>query len=171
MDNFYERKEIYFLQKVFLIVSLIGFSLFAGAKTMQNIAVTGVITDDVGISVPGVNVVVKGTTIGVTSDADGKYAINVPNREAVLVFSYVGFATQEKIVGNQTVINVVLNEDTQLIDEVVVVGYGVQKRATITGSVASIKGAELIKSPVTNASNALIGRIPGVIAYQRSGLP
>ena len=142
-----------------------------GLNSFQTITITGVITDNTGEPLMGVNVVLKGTTTGVVSEVDGKYSINVPNNNAVLVFSYVGFVPQEQVIGNRTTLNIILIEDMAMMEEVVVVGYGVQRRATITGAVASVKGEVLNMIPVTNASNALTGRIPGVIAFQRSGEP
>ena len=118
----------------------------------------------------GVNVSVKGTTIGIITDMDGNYALEVP-ANSTLVFSYIGYRSQEIPVGNQTSVNVTLIEDTQKIDEVVVVGYGVQKKVTVTGSVASLKGEELKASPTTNLTNGMVGRMPGVIGFQRSDEP
>ena len=112
-----------------------------------------------------------GTTTGTVTDIDGDYELQVPGNDAVLEFSYIGYTSVEVLVGNQTVINQTLTEDVQLIDEVVVVGYGVQRKETATGSVTSVKGDDLIKSPVTNLSNAIAGRMPGVITLQRSGEP
>lgn len=137
----------------------------------QGITVTGAIIDASGEPMPGVNVTVKGTTTGVVTDVNGKYSVNVPNKGAVLVFSFIGYTTQEITIENQTVVNVTLNEDTQEIEEVVVVGYGTTKKATVSGSISTLKGEEMANSPVTNASNALAGRIPGLVAYQRSGEP
>ena len=92
----------------------------------QGIIITGTV-DDAGLPLPGVNVTVKGTTIGVMTDTDGKYSITIPNENVVLMFSFVGFISREITVGNQRTINVTLDEDTRLLEEVVVVGYGTQK--------------------------------------------
>ena len=148
-------------------------SLFALCTTLvfaQQKTIKGIVVDATGEPLIGVNVSVKGTTIGVITDIDGKYTLEVPTN-ATLVFSYIGYRTQEHSVGNQTTINITLQEDTQNIDEVVVVGYGVQKKETVTGSVSTLKGDDLVKSPVANLSNAIAGKMSGVVTYQRSGEP
>ena len=94
-----------------------------------------------------------------------------PNKNSVVVFSFIGFRSQEITIGNQSVIRVKLVEDTQKLEEVVVVGYGTQKKVTVTGAVASVTGEELRTSPTTNLSNGMIGRMPGVIGFQRSDEP
>lgn len=148
-------------------------SLFALCTTLvfaQQKTIKGIVVDATGEPLIGVNVSVKGTTIGIITDIDGKYTLEVPTN-ATLVFSYIGYRTQEHSVGNQTTINITLQEDTQNIDEVVVVGYGVQKKETVTGSVSTLKGDDLVKSPVANLSNAIAGKMSGVVTYQRSGEP
>ncbi len=120
---------------------------------------------------PGVSVVIKGTTKGTTTDADGAYSIVVPDNQSVLVFSIVGFESQEVIVGNRSTVDVAMKADIKSLGEVIVVGYGVQKKETVTGSVVSVKGSELVKSPAVNLSNSLAGRLPGVVAVNRSGEP
>lgn len=137
----------------------------------QSIPVKGTVIDAAGEPLIGVNVSIKGTTIGTISDLDGKYALQAPNANSVVVFSFIGYKTQETAVGSKTVIDMTLQEDNQLIDEVVVVGYGVQKKVTVTGSVASVSGDELKASPTTNLSNSMVGRMPGVIGFQRSDEP
>nr|WP_240163904.1 TonB-dependent receptor [Spirosoma taeanense] len=132
---------------------------------------TGRVIDDQGQALPGVSVVVKGTTTGSVTDGTGNYSLTVPNRTATLVFSYIGFITQEIPVNNQATINLTLATDTKSLSEVVVVGYGTQKKETVTGSVVAVKGADLVKSPTTNLSNSLAGRLPGVTAVNRSGEP
>ena len=148
-------------------------SLFALCTTLvfaQQKTIKGIVVDATGEPLIGVNVSVKGTTIGIITDIDVKYTLEVPTN-ATLVFSYIGYRTQEHSVGNQTTINITLQEDTQNIDEVVVVGYGVQKKETVTGSVSTLKGDDLVKSPVANLSNAIAGKMSGVVTYQRSGEP
>ena len=153
---------------MFLLVGM--FFIHAGALA-QSISVSGTITDVEDLPVPGVNIMVKGTLTGTASDANGRYTISVPNSDAVLVFSSIGFASQEIAVGNRTSINVTLLEDASQLEEVVVVGYGVQKKETVTGAVSSVKGDEMLKSPATNLSHAIVGRMSGVVTYQRSGEP
>ena len=128
---------------------------------LQGIAVTGTVTDETGEGLPGVNVSVQGTLIGVITDTNGKYSITVPSTDAVLVFSFVGFATQEFRVGSQTVVDIVLVEDSRQIEEVVVVGYGTQKRSNITGSVTSVK-PEAYRDMGLGVTNVLQGRVAGV---------
>ncbi|MDR2232633.1 MAG: TonB-dependent receptor [Tannerella sp.] len=137
----------------------------------QTITITGIVTDNNGETLPGVNVLIKGTTIGVITDAGGHYSINVPNENVVLSFSYIGFISQDIAVGNSRNINVNLIEDIQAMDEVVVVGYGTQRKSTLTGSVSSIKSEQIAVSPVGNITNSLTGKLPGLITIQSSGLP
>jgi TonB-linked SusC/RagA family outer membrane protein len=147
--------------------------LFTEVKTtsIQGVQVTGRVIDDSGAAVPGVNVVEKGTTNGTASDADGRYSLLVSSGDAVLVFSFIGFTTQEVNVNNQSSIDVTLPADTKTLQEVVVVGYGEQKKATITGAVTSVKSDVITQAPVTNLSNALAGRLPGTVFINRSGEP
>ena len=138
----------------------------------QDTTVTGRITSEENPEgLPGVNVLVKGSGTGTITDINGNYSIKVPSGETILVFSSIGFASEEMVVGNQDVINLVMLPDIQSLQEVVVIGYGEQKRETITGSVANIEGEEITKSPVPNVSSALAGRLPGLVVNQRSGEP
>ena len=141
------------------------------SETMQGVTVTGTVNDAQGDPMPGVNVVIKGTTIGVTSDFNGRYSINLPNQDAVLMFSFIGYRTEEVAVGNRTVIDVIMEEAAQEIEEVVVVGYGVQKRTHLTGSVSQIGSQELLKAPMQNVSNLITGKLVGVTSIQRTGRP
>lgn len=134
------------------------------------IQVSGKVADDAGAGIPGVNIIEKGTTNGATTDADGRFSLLV-NETATLVFSFIGYTTQEVPVDNRTEINVTLVPDTRTLQEVVVVGYGEQKKVTVTGAVVAVKGDELKKSPAVNLSNSIAGRMPGVIAMQPSGEP
>lgn len=145
-------------------------SLIAAA-TFQGVQVSGVVRDDTGAPVPGVNVIEKGTTNGTATDVDGRYSLQVAGEDAVLVFSFIGYMTQEVTVAGRSSIEVSMEPDTQTLEEVVVVGYGEQKKATVTGSVTSVKNEEIVQSPVTNLSNALVGRLPGVVFVNRSGEP
>lgn len=133
--------------------------------------VEGVIKDETGAPLPGVNIIEKGTTNGTTSDADGKYVISVTDENATLVFSFIGYQTQEMAVGNRSIIDVSMTADVKALQEVVVVGYGEQNKHTVTGSVTSVQGADLVKSPAIDLSNSLAGRMPGVSAVQGSGEP
>lgn len=129
----------------------------------QGIAVNGIVTDENGDPMPGVNVTVKGTTTGGVTDVNGKYSITVSDRNTVLVFSFIGYKTQEFIIGAQTEINVILEEDTRQIEEVVVVGYGTVQRKNFTGSVSTINVANspIAMSPRTNVMDMLRGSVTG----------
>ena len=140
-------------------------------NSQQQKTVSGKVTDSSGAGLPGVSVVVKGTTTGVITDMDGKYTLAKVPENATIQFSFVGMKTQEIAVVGKTSIDVKLFEDAIGLEEVVAVGYGVQKKETLTGSVTSVKGGELVKSPVTSLSNTISGRLPGVIAVSRSGEP
>jgi TonB-dependent SusC/RagA subfamily outer membrane receptor len=141
------------------------------AMRQQGIIISGMVNDETGESIPGVNVTVKGTLIGVVTGIDGRYSITVSNADAVLVFSFVGFVTQEIAVGDQRAINVTLNEDSRQIEEVVVVGYGVQKKVNVIGSISQITSDNLDGRATPLLSNALAGQMPGVTVIQRSGRP
>jgi TonB-linked SusC/RagA family outer membrane protein len=136
---------------------------------LQDIIVKGKVTDAKG-PIPGVSVKLKGGTATTVTDGSGNFSIKVPE-DATLVFTYVGYVDQEIQVKNQTSINVRLTETNQNLSEVIVVGYGTQKKAVVSGAVASVKGTELAKSSSVNLTNSLAGRLPGVTALQSSGEP
>lgn len=141
-------------------------------SAQQQIKVSGKITDSsTKESIPGVNVVVKGTMNGVVTDMDGNYTISVPDRTTTLIFSFVGYNSQELVVGDKSSINVSLVSSMTDLDEVVVVGYGTQKRANVVGAVASVSGDKLQAIPAMNVSNALSGLIPGMTVIQTTGEP
>jgi TonB-dependent starch-binding outer membrane protein SusC len=140
-------------------------------EAQQQKSVSGKVTDSTGASLPGVSVVVKETTKGVITDMNGKYTISNVPENATLQFSFVGMKTQEIVVGNRSTINAMLTEETVGIDEVVAIGYGTQRKVTLTGSVAKISSSEILKIPTTNVTNALAGLLPGVIAQNISGEP
>ncbi|WP_159523589.1 TonB-dependent receptor [Sunxiuqinia indica] len=139
--------------------------------SQQPKSVSGNVTDDSGKPLPGVTVVVKGTTTGTITDFDGNYTIDKVPANATLVFSFVGMRTQEIEVGNQSVINITLAEEAIGIDEVVAVGYGTQKKVNLTGAVGNVQMDDLENRPLTNSSSALQGKIAGVYALQKSGKP
>jgi len=142
-----------------------------GASSQQTKVLTGVVTDSSGEPVIGANVFVKGTTNGTITDIDGKYTLSDVPENAILVFSFIGMETEEMRPGNKTTLTVVLRESAIGLDEVVAIGYGTAKKVTVTGSVTSVKGDDIIKAPVTNASNALVGHLPGLSSTQLSGEP
>ena len=131
----------------------------------------GIITDDKGSPLSNVSVTEKGTITGVMTGADGTFSIDVQNAKSVLVISYVGFQTKEITVGNTKDFNIQLIPELSNLDEVVVVGYGTQKRTSLTASVATIKGSDMAAQPVANISNSIGGRVAGVIFTQGSGEP
>ncbi len=157
--------------KSFKSLFVLLFFLLCAFTAVAQKTVKGTVSDVAGEPLIGVNVVVKGTTTGTITDVDGNYSLEVPGNNAVLLFSYIGYSSVEVAVGEQTVINQTLSEDTRVIDELIVVGYGVQKKVTVTGSVASVSGSELKASPTTNLSNGMLGRLPGVIGFTREGEP
>ncbi|MEX2513292.1 MAG: TonB-dependent receptor [Cyclobacteriaceae bacterium] len=157
----------------FSCMGIIGQLLLVGVSYANNelIDVSGTVTSSVGENIPGVSILVKGTFIGTVTDIDGKYSLNVPNEDDILVFSSIGFLTQEVPLNGRAVIDIVMAEDVQGLDEVVVVGYGTQKKVNVIGSVTTIGNEELTAAPVSTISNALAGRLPGAIVQQRSGEP
>ena len=134
--------------------------------------VTGVVRTESGETVIGANVLVKGTSIGAITDIEGRYSLEVPNAQnAVLVFSYIGLQSQEIKVGNSTEITVTLKADNELLEEVVVVGYGTQKKVNLTGSVETVGSDRIANKPVTSIVSALTGEAAGVTVTQSSGQP
>ena len=147
------------------------FVIFSGAQLFAQ-KVTGVVVDDTSIPIPGVNVVVKGTTNGVITDNDGNYSITPGDlAKDFLSFSFIGFETKEVKINGQNVINVQLISSTLEIEEVVAIGYGVVKKRDVTGSVASVTGKQIAAIPVSNVAQALQGRLPGVNVSSQDGRP
>lgn len=139
----------------------------------QSRTITGtVVSADDNFGIPGVNIVIKGTTTGAVTDFDGKYSIKVNSSSDVLVFSYIGYATQEVTVGNQSTINVTMKPDVAALDEIIVVGFGTQKKETLTGSVTQVKGEDMVKGKGTSsAALALQGEVPGLVVTRNSSRP
>jgi TonB-linked SusC/RagA family outer membrane protein len=156
--------------KKLLLVSLC-FLLFIGQSYAQSRTITGTVTaKDDGGPMPGVNVVVKGTTLGVTTGADGKYSINVPEANKTLVFSFVSYTTQQMTIGNNSVINVILEQNSKQLGEVVVTAVGITREAKSLGySVGVVKGDDLTKARETNVVNSLAGKVAGVRVTSTSG--
>lgn len=142
----------------------------ADDTTKDRKRVSGVIVDNQGIPVIGANVVEKGTANGTITDIDGKFTLEVSGN-ATLQVSYIGYNTQELSVSGKTDFSVKLGEDTQALDEVVVVGYGTQKKVNLTGAVQSISSQDLTKRNLSSSSQALQGLIPGMVVTQSSGAP
>ncbi|MBB2145594.1 SusC/RagA family TonB-linked outer membrane protein [Pedobacter sp. LMG 31464] len=151
------------MKKIFTKFSVLTFfCLFLlNAASAQNVTVKGVVKDDTGVTVPSASVIIKGTTNGVQTDANGNYSIIAP-ANGTLVFTYIGFVTQEIAINNRTTINVDLKTSANDLQQVVVVGYGTQKKVDVTGSISSVKGADIEKFAVTNPISALQGKVPGM---------
>ncbi|AWW31602.1 SusC/RagA family TonB-linked outer membrane protein [Echinicola strongylocentroti] len=138
--------------------------------TIDEIELVGAVTDEGGNPLPGVAIVEKGTTNGTVTDLDGKYSISV-QEGSELVVSYVGYKSQTVQVGSSSQLDIVLEEDLGDLEEVVVVGYGTQKKSTLTGSVTDLKADKLAKNPTTNVKGLLVGQVPGLVTNQNPGLP
>ncbi|MDR1526098.1 MAG: TonB-dependent receptor [Dysgonamonadaceae bacterium] len=156
-----------FKSKTGLLCLFLWFPVFSFA---QSIPITGVVTDERGETLPGVTISVPGTTNGTISDRDGNYRVDAP-ANGKLAFSYIGYLTQTVNVNGRQVIHVTLKEDTQSIEEVVVVGYGTMKKSDLTGAVSSIKSEAIQKSIPTSIDQVLQGRAAGVQVQQNSGMP
>lgn len=163
-----------------LLLTLSAFNVYASQKSHVLISgvsqsdqgdrkITGVVVDATNEPIIGANVVVKGTTIGVITDVDGKFTLDVPAK-ATLQISFIGYISQELKISNKESFSIQLVEDSQALEEVVVVGFGTQKKASVVGAVQTINAKEL-KIPSSNLSNAFAGRIAGVTSFQRSGEP
>ncbi|QHT71970.1 TonB-dependent receptor [Rhodocytophaga rosea] len=134
-------------------------------------AVSGKVSDENGDGMPGVNVLVKGSNVGTTTGGDGSYSLTAPDGNATLVFSYIGYTTEEVAINNRSTLDVALVPDVQSLSEVVVVGYGTVKKSDLTGSVASIKADKLLERNVTSVGQALQGRIAGVDVAMNTAAP
>ncbi|WP_303923125.1 TonB-dependent receptor [Draconibacterium sediminis] len=154
---------------LFFLVLLLGFNLSVHAQ--NSIDVRGVVSDASGDPLPGVNIVIKGTLQGTLTDPNGNYRITVPGSDAVLVFSFIGYNSQEVTVGNQSEINVSLKEDLKQLDEVVVIGYGSVARKDVTTAVSTVSTKEIDERPIVSAAQAIQGKAAGVNVYQPSGAP
>jgi TonB-linked SusC/RagA family outer membrane protein len=162
-----------FLQRAWCLagaILMMTLSIMPVYAQQANKTITGTVVDAKGEAITGATVVVKGTTVAALSDAVGRFTIQA-SADAVLVVSFLGFQSQEIPVGNRTDLNIVLTEDAKVLEEVVVVGYGTQKRAHLTGAVSQISSKELVAAPMQNVSNMLTGKIPGLTSLQKSGKP
>lgn len=137
----------------------------------QSVKVKGSVVDETNIPLPGVSIIIKGTTTGTVTDINGNFELNAPEG-SILQVSFIGYGTKEITITSETSeLNIVLTEETENLEEVVIVGYGVQKKETVTGSMSIVSSEELVKQPVSNISQALAGRLPGLIANQSGGRP
>jgi len=133
--------------------------------------IEGKVVDEAGEALPGVSILVKGTQRSTSTNIDGNFSIDALSANAILVFSFVGYETQEIDISGKTFLSVIMTESISRLDEVVVVGYGEQKKATLTGSISSITGEDIVKAPTPNISNSLAGLMPGLVTMNRSGKP
>lgn len=138
-------------------------------SVMQGKTIKGQILDETGESMIGVSVLVKGTTIGTVTDFDGNYTLEVPSGKNILEISYIGYKTKEITIGNNSLINIKMEPDTQALDEVVVIGYGTVKKRDLTGAVASMKNEDVTVAPTSNVMEALQGKIAGMDIVKSSG--
>ena len=166
MTKYGLKKGKFLWVKTLLFLLLVFFAFPVFGQTVVN----GTVTDASGAPMPGVSVTVKGTTRGTITDMNGGYNAKV-NPKSVLVFTSIGMESQQVKVAGRSVINVSLKEDVSALGEVVVVGYGKQRKASLTGAVSAINGDELLKTPSTNVSSLLGGRLPGISSVQVSGEP
>ncbi len=156
------------MKKTFLLLCLMVTSFMCQAQA----TVSGVVVDDAsGEGIPGVTIQIKGTTSGTITNFDGTYSLEVPNSEATLIFSFVGFKTQEILVGNASTIDVTLELSVEQLEELVVVGYGTQRKKEVTGSLGSVDSKEILKTATSDLGNAIQGQIAGVSVQASSGAP
>lgn len=138
---------------------------------LQDRVITGTVTDEAGIALPGATVFVKGTSNGTTTDFDGNYSLTVSDGGTTIVFSYIGYVTQEQLIGNRSTINISLVPDNTLLDEVVVVGYGTQRRKDIAGAISTVETEELVLSSSPSIGDVLRGKVSGLQITQNSAQP
>jgi TonB-linked SusC/RagA family outer membrane protein len=155
-----------------LTIAVLMFGMVAGsAAAQQGLVVTGTVSDEKGIGLPGVNVVIVGTAVGTTTDALGKYTIHVRDEQKTLQFSFVGYVTADEVVNRRTVINVQMKPSAFDLAEAVVVGYGIQKKSLITGAIAKVTAQEMARGNNLRVNQALQGKTAGVVIMNNSGQP
>ncbi|WP_162053177.1 SusC/RagA family TonB-linked outer membrane protein [Pontibacter pamirensis] len=176
--NYKKVNEVYIIQKAVAAPAAKGERSFAPVRTdsesrraQADVTVTGQVTDETGVGLPGVTVVLQGTSRGTSTDYEGNYSIAVPSTGATLVFSYIGYTNQEVQVGNQSTINVTLSEDAEALDEVVIVGYGTQRKSDLTGTVTSVSEKEFQKGNIQTPEQLIAGKVAGVQITSSSGAP
>jgi TonB-linked SusC/RagA family outer membrane protein len=155
----------------YLLIPLLFLSFLTIGQNNPPLSISGIIKDEKGELIVGSNISIKGTVRGTVTDGNGKFKIDVLNSSSVLIFSYVGFVTKEITVGNKTTINLVLLSNESILDEVVVIGYGTQKKSDLTGAVGSVKQDQLLERPAASLNQALSGRMAGVQVNTNSGRP
>ena len=172
-----QKSSLYPLTFICICIFLIAgayVEMYAGTSGIQQQnkrTVTGLVTDSYGEVMPGVTISIRGTSQGVITNPDGEYSITVPSDTCTLRFSFIGYKTEEVVVGKRRIIPVTLSEDEEGLDEVVIVGFGKQKKVDVIGSVVSLNMGELKKVSSSNITTMMAGNIAGMISYQRSGEP
>ena len=141
------------------------------SRPINEFLISGKVTGDDGEELPGVNILLKGTTIGTTTDVDGTYSLSIPDGNGTLIFSFVGYNPQEISVSNRSQIDIQLVTDSKALEEIVVVGYGTMKKSDVTGAITSVKSKDITAIPTTNALRSLQGKVAGIDITQSSGQP
>jgi hypothetical protein len=163
------KRNLYRCRSLLLLALLLSISWISKAQNPIN--VKGKVADTKGEAIPGASVVLKGSTRGVVTDVNGNFVFSVPDTKAVLVFSYLGYEPKEISVGTRTTIDVMLDSKANELDNLVVIGYGTQRKSDLTGSVSSIKQDQLLERPSPSLNQALTGRMAGVQVNNNSGRP
>ncbi|RDV16806.1 TonB-dependent receptor [Pontibacter diazotrophicus] len=176
--NYKKVNEVYIIQKAVAAPAAKGERSFAperpaseSRRVQADVTVTGQVTDETGVGLPGVTVVLQGTSRGTSTDYEGNYTIAVPSTDATLVFSYIGYTNQEVQVGNQTTINVTMSEDAEALEEVVIVGYGTQRKSDLTGTVTAVSEEEFQRGNIQTPEQLIAGKVAGVQITSSSGAP
>lgn len=164
----FRKSRLLLFTKVFLVVVFLLHQLNA---TAQQRTISGLVTGDDNAPLTGVTVVVKGTTVGTLTDIDGKYTLLIPANAQTLVFSFVGMKPQEVAISTGNVYNVTLSSSVKELEEVVVVGYGIQRKESVVGAITQVNNATLVKSGTTSVTNAIAGKLSGVLTIQQTGEP
>ena len=170
LNEITRQANLYFKRENNTIAVSLGNAGNASVPVTQDRKVTGIITDERGEPIIGANVVVKGTSKGTVTDLNGEYSIEA-NGKSILLISYIGYLSEEVAVGNNKTLNIQLKEDAQKLDEVVVIGYGTQKRSNLSGAISKVTSEVIESKPVTNVLSALQGEIPGMVIQRSSGQP
>ncbi|MGV8829777.1 MAG: SusC/RagA family TonB-linked outer membrane protein [Breznakibacter sp.] len=166
-----KKTKLFGLRRDVVLFSMFLCSLLLMSSVSAQNRITGKIVDKKNEVVVGATILNKGTTTGTITDVDGNFSLEVPDKNGTIIVSSIGYVNQEISLSGRSHFNIILEEDIQGLDEVVVVGYGKQKKSSITGSVSAIKGDELLKAPSTNISQMLGGRVAGISSLQTSGEP
>ena len=169
LENIFKNQKVNFVFSDQLII--ITKNITDQVNQLSERVIRGTVSDSDGNPLPGATIVAKNTQVGVSSDINGAYSITIPPDADVLVFSFIGMETREVVIGDREEINIILQDEITSLEEIVVVGYGTQKKVTVTGSVAAISGTKLLETKSANLANSLTGRVPGLVINSRGGEP